>query len=308
MEKEMLEMFIYYVMALEKEGTENYSINGCIKVIEKALDIITNESFGKWNEWLMKFSKGHPVVKKQSKLMCLNEEEYKKMLKETQKLMKNYCLRGGTLNYDSLYLVASEKDVETLAYQIILKNKTTAKIKELLEENSKKIDANKNEMAILVDELCLRYYYGDDTEKNYNEAIKGWEMVADYIKDAKYMLAIAYKNGTGVTQSKEKAYQIFNEISKDDIRAKYQVALMNYKGVGTEQNYKKTLEIFKELKGKSPFDMDKWIDFYMGEIYFYGLGIERNKNKGLELMESAWNNGIALKYAKIKKVLEEYYN
>lgn len=83
---------------------------------------------------------------------------------------------------------------------------------------------------------------------------------------------------------------------------------MNYNGVGTEQNYKKSLEIFKELKGKSPFDMDKWIDFYMGEIYFYGLGIEQNKNKGLELMESAWNNGIALKYAKIKKVLEEYYN
>ena len=109
-------------------------------------------------------------------------------------------------------------------------------------------------------------------------------------------------------QDKEKAYQIFNEISKVDIRAKYQIAIMNFIGVGTVQNYVKAFEIFSELKGKSPWDMDKWIDSYMGEMYFYGLGVEQDKEKGLSLMENAWNEGIALDYKNIKKVLKDYYN
>lgn len=53
--------------------------------------------------------------------------------------------------------------------------------------------------------------------------------------------------------------------------------------------------------------MNKWINFYIGEMYFYGLGIKQDKNKGLELMEKAWDNGIALNYKKIKKVLKDYF-
>lgn len=85
------------------------------------------------------------------------------------------------------------------------------------------------------------------------------------------------------------------------------MAQMTYKGVGIEQNYEKALELFNELKDRSPFDMNKWINFYIGEMYFYGLGIKQDKNKGLELMEKAWNNGIALNYKKIKKVLKDYF-
>ncbi len=307
MEKEMLEIFIYYVLALEKQGSQNYTINGCIKKMEIALKFIKIENLAKWNESLENFPESHPIVKKQRDLMNLTQEEYIEMLIKVQKLMKKYSLCGGTLNYDSLYLIKSEKDVEKLAYQIILKSDTTSTIKQKIGENVKGQNSDKKELGILIDELCLRYYYGIDVEKNYSEAVKGWEMVSEYINDAKYMLGICYKKGTGVNQDREKAYKIFNEIS-DDIRAKYQIALMNFMGIGTKQNHSKAFEIFSELKGKSPYDMDKWIDSYMGEMHYYGLGIKQDKEKGLALMENAWYNGIALNYKNIKKVLQDYYN
>lgn len=310
MEKEMIELFIYYIMALEEEGTKDYSINGCIRAIENAISCIENEGIEKWNNLLEKFPENHPILKKQGNLKKLPAEEYKKMLEKAKKLMSFYS-KSGTLNYDSLYLLESEKDVERLAYQIILRNKHTSEIKELLEklidEKSKDNEIDKKEMAVIMDELCVRYYYGDEIEKDYEEAVKGWEIIVDYINDAKYMLAISYKNGTGVKQDQVRAFQLFSEISERDIRAKYVMAQMTYKGVGIEQNYEKALELFNELKDRSPFDMNKWINFYIGEMYFYGLGIKQDKNKGLELMEKAWDNGIALNYKKIKKVLKDYF-
>ena len=73
-------------------------------------------------------------------------------------------------------------------------------------------------------------------------------------------------------------------------------------------NYEKALEIYSQLKGKSPYDMEKCIDGYMGEMYFYGLGTQQDKEKGLAMMENAWRNGIGLNYEKIKKVLKDYYS
>ena len=236
MEKEMIELFVYYTMAFEEQGTKDYSINGCVKSIDKAIDCIENEGIEKWNNWLEKFHENHPVFKKHVNLKDLSTEEYIKILEKSKKLM-NYYSKSGTLNYDSLYLLKSEKDVERLAYQIILKNKHTSEIKELLDEKSKDSEIDKKKIAVIMDELCVRYYYGDEIEKDCEEAVKGWEIIKDYIKDAKYMLAISYKKGTGVQQDQAKAFQLFSEICEEDIRAKYEIALMTYKGVGIEQNY-----------------------------------------------------------------------
>ena len=134
-------------------------------------------------------------------------------------------------------------------------------------------------------------------------------MILDYSNDAKYSLAICYKKGRGVKEDKEKAYNLFSELMKNDIRAKNEVARMMFLGEGTEQNYEKAFKIFNELKGHVPYDLDFIIDSYLGEMYFYGLGVEKNKEKGLELLENAWNSGfIKLNYKTIKKVLKEYYN
>lgn len=308
MEKEMIEMFIYYVMALTEEGSKDYCMNGVIKEMNNALYIIKEKSFESWNEWLNKFKENHPVFRKQKQLQGLTIEQYIDTLEKAKKMVQKYSYNG-TLNYDSLYLVSSEKDVEKLVYQIILKSKSTEEIKKIIDEESKNENANKQELAILIDELCIRYYYGIGIEKNYEEAVKGWDMILDYSNDAKYSLARCYKKGNGIKENKEKAYDLFYELMKKDIRAKMEVAQMNFFGEGTNQDYEQALKIFNELKNHVPYDLNFIIDSYIGEIYFYGLGIEADKKKGFELLDNAWNSGfVKTNYKTVKKVLKEYYN
>ncbi len=308
MEKEMIEMFIYYVLSLKEQGTKDYCMNGVAKEMDNTLYTIQEKSFEKWNDWINKFKETHPVFRKQKQLQDLTIEQYLDTLEKAKKMVQKYSYNG-TLNYDSLYLVSSEKDVEKLAYQIILKSKSTEEIKKLIDEESKNENADKQELAILIDELCVRYYYGIDIEKNYEEAVKGWDMILDYSNDAKYSLARCYKKGNGIKENKEKAYNLFYELMKKDIRAKMEVAQMNFLGEGTNQDYEQALKIFNELKNNVPYDLNFIIDSYIGEIYFYGLGIESDKKKGFELLDNAWNSGfVKPNYKTVKKVLKEYYN
>ena len=308
MEKEIIEMFIYYVLALTEEGSKDYCMNGVAKEMDNALHIIKEKSFDSWNELLNKFKENHPVLIKQKELINLPKEQYINTITKAKKKVEKYS-HSGTLNYDSLYLVASEKDVEKLAYQIMLKSKSTEDIKQDIDEKSKIENADKQELAILMDELCIRYYYGIDAEKDCDGAVKCWDMISDYSNDAKYSLARCYKKGCGVKENKEKAYSLFCELMKEDIRAKMEVARMNFLGEGTNQDYGQALKIFNELKNHVPYDLNFIIDSYLGEIYFYGLGIEPDKKKGFELLDNAWNSGfVKPNYKTVKKVLKEYYN
>lgn len=308
MERKMIEMFIYYVLALTEQGSKDYCMKGVIKEMDNALYIIQEKSFDKWNDWLNKFKESHPVFRKQKELVNLTIEQYVDTLKKVKRMVEKYSYNG-TLNYDSLYLVESEKDVENLVYQIILKSKSTEEIKGIIDEKSKNENTDKQELAILIDELCIRYYSGIDIEKNYEEAVKGWDMISDYSDDAKYSLAICYKKGNGVKEDKEKAYNLFYELMKKDIRAKMEVARMNFLGEGIKQDYEKALKIFNELKNHVPYDLNFIIDSYVGEMYFYGLGTEVNKKKGFELLDNAWNSGfVKPNYKTVKKVFKEYYN
>ena len=309
MAKEMIEMFIYYVLALTEQGSKDYCMNGVAKEMDNALYIIQEKSFDKWNDWINKFKESHPVFRKQKELTNLTIEQYIDTLKKAKKMVEKYSCNGGSLNYDSLYLVESEKDVENLAYQIILKSKSTEEIKKVIDEKFKKENADKQELAILIDELCIRYYYGIGIEKNYEEAVKGWDIILDHSNDAKYSLARCYKKGTGIKEDKEKAYNLFYELMKKDIRAKFEVAQMNFLGEGIKQDYEKALKIFNELKNHVPYDLNFIIDSYVGEMYFYGLGTEVDKKKGFEFLDNAWDSGfVKPNYKTIKKVLKEYYN
>lgn len=308
MEKEMIEMFVYYVLSLKDKASKDYCMNGLVKEMDNALYIIQEKSFDEWNNWINKFKENHPVFRKQKELLYLTVEQYIDTLKKAKKMVQKYNYNGN-LNCYSLYLIESEKDVEKLVYQIILKNKSTGEIKKIIDEKSKKENVDKNELAILINELCTRYYYGIDIEKNYEEAVKGWDMIVDYSNDAKYSLARCYKDGNGVKEDQEKAYNIFYELMEKDIRAKIEVAQMNFLGKGIKQDYEKALEIFSELQNHVPYDINCIIDSYLGEIYFYGLGIEADKKKGFELLDSAWSTGLVKPGYKVaKQVLKEYYN
>ena len=308
MEKEMMEMFIYYVLALTEQGTKDYCMKGVVKEMDNALYIIQEKSLGNWDEWINKFAENHPVFQIQKELSKLTMEQYIDTLKKARKMVEEYSYNG-TLNYDSLYLIESGKDVENLAYKIMLKSKPTEEIKKVIDEKSKNENVDKYELAFLMNELCIRYYYGIGIEKNYEEAVKGWTMVQNYSDDAKYFLARCYKNGTGIEKDKEKAYNLFYELMKKDIRAKMEVAQMNFLGEGIKQNYEEALRLFNELKNCVPYDLNFIIDSYLGEMYFYGLGTEVDKNKGFELLDNAWSSDfVKPSYKTTKKIFKEYYN
>ena len=308
MEKEMMEMFIYYVLALTEQGTKDYCMKGVVKEMDNALYIIQEKSLGNWDEWINKFAENHPVFQIQKELSKLTMEQYIDTLKKARKMVEEYSYNG-TLNYDSLYLIESGKDVENLAYKIMLKSKPTEEIKKVIDEKSKNENVDKYELAFLMNELCIRYYYGIGIEKNYEEAVKGWTMVQNYSDDAKYFLARCYKNGTGIEKDKEKAYNLFYELMKKDIRAKMEVAQMNFLGEGIKQNYEEALRLFNELKNCVPYDLNFIIDSYLVEMYFYGLGTEVDKNKGFELLDNAWSSDfVKPSYKTTKKIFKEYYN
>ena len=133
MEKEMIEMFIYYVLSLKEQGTKDYCMNGVAKEMDNTLYTIQEKSFEKWNDWINKFKENQPVFRKQKQLQDLTIEQYIDTLEKAKKMVQKYSYNG-TLNYDSLYLVSSEKDVEKLAYRIILKSKSTEEIKKIIDE------------------------------------------------------------------------------------------------------------------------------------------------------------------------------
>ena len=215
----------------------------------------------------------------------------------------------GTLNYDALYLVDSERDVSILAYLIVFRQMDLKEIKKFFDEEIAKND-NKDKMISLAYELAWRCSFGGPDEIDFETAFDGWKTLTETVNFhvAKYELAWCYLEGKGIEKDEQKAYNIFYEIMPKDRRAKYQVAKFNYLGTGIEKDYKKAFDIFNELKDKSPFDMEKCICGYLGEMYFYGLGVEQDRKKGFELLEKAWNSGyVKLKYEKIKKILKEYY-
>jgi TPR repeat protein len=310
--KKMGELFIYYVLSTEKEGTKDFCLKGCVNATQKALNTIKNENLQAWNKHLKNvfafYKNGtHPGLNIQNELMKLSQEEYIQDIEKIQDLFRKYS-KMGTSNYDSLYLVASEKDVSRLSYSIILRNKSLKEIKNLLDKELEKTNKNQEILAILTNELCWKYRYGSKEDINFDEAIKGWKMIADYLTDAKYELAWCYFEGKGIKKDKEKAYNIFCEIMSKDIRAKFEVARLNLFGEGTLKNENKAFNIFTEMKEKVPYDMEKLICKYLGRMYLYGLGVAQDKKKGLELLEKAWNSGLVeYKYDEIKKALKEYY-
>lgn len=85
MEKEMIEMFIYYVLALTEQGSKNYCMKGVTKEMDNALYIIQEKSFDKWNDWINKFKESHPVFRKQKELTNLTIEQYIDTLKKAKK-------------------------------------------------------------------------------------------------------------------------------------------------------------------------------------------------------------------------------
>ena len=316
MEKEMLEMFIYQLLSVREPQWQ--SLSECIWLMDYTLKIIDEESIEAWNSkisepfsnWSKKHNgQEHPVQILQKELMKLSEEQYVETLKKAREMMIKY--RSDANDYYSIYCIKSKQDAEELVEKILIRNidsieELQKKINEKLEEDKNNNNSNnKKEISLLSYELAKRYYIN----KDYTNALKGFNSISDYNNDAKYMIGVCYYYGRGVEKDLQKAYNINKELMNIDEICKYQVAESLLFGEGTERNYEEAFKLFNELIGHLPYDTNYGVKCYLGRMYFYGNGTKQDKQKGFELLDEAWSSGyVKLNYKLIKKVIKEYYN
>lgn len=83
----------------------------------------------------------------------------------------------------------------------------------------------------------------------------------------------------------EKTFKMFNEVLEKtgDNEAKFYLGEMYYFGIGTEQNLKKAFEYMKELAEND------WQDayFWLGNMYFQGEGTDTNDKEAIKYLLKA---------------------
>lgn len=263
MENKILEMFIYYVMAFAEEGTEEYSLKGCIERIDTATKIIKDESLEKWYEYLIEPFKdlSHPVLELKEELTVFSDKEYLEKLERCKDLIQKYYKYGIDVD-ECLYLLESEQDVETLVNMILLNDKD---INELKDKVGKIKEATK-ESSLIINEMCNRYAIGREIEQNHEEAVKGYEMIAEYNEYAKRSLAVYLWSGKGIKKDCSRAFKLFSELKDNyDIVSEFYVAEMMYHGEGTEKNVNAAIELFKNIRGRTSYYFENKILKYINK-------------------------------------------
>ena len=190
-------------------------------------------------------------------------------------------------------------------------------------------------------QIAEMYRTGDYVEKNLQEALKWYRMAAENgSADAQYYLAEMYRMGSSSAEKNFsealKWYKLSAENGNYD--AMSELGHMYYRGDGVEQNYNEAYYWFNKngFRGLPYFiyaDMCFYVDkdygnafrlynaalqqgveeaaYKIGEMYYYGLGVEQNYNKAFEFLKY-YNNEFDERYfsdapAKVHYMLSEMY-
>lgn len=109
MEEKIIEMVIYYVLAVyEKKDMES-----CIEIVNLIIEMTKNEET-KADRLLNKFPENHPVSKLYSEMKKMNNDEFIKLLERCKEKFINY--NGEEINF---YKIENEEEVEELSRKII---------------------------------------------------------------------------------------------------------------------------------------------------------------------------------------------
>ena len=116
-----------------------------------------------------------------------------------------------------------------------------------------------------------------------------------------FNLAIHYENGMGVTQDQKKAFNLYQEIlrqnqnknSKIWPRAQTNLALCYLHGKGVKKDQKKAFEMLKELDAMYlSSELCVVIKPELAKCYLEGLGTTKNKDKAVEIYQKAASQGM----------------
>lgn len=166
------------------------------------------------------------------------------------------------------------------------------------------------------------YYYGVGTDKNYKAAAKWYEFSANQgVVNAKYDLALMYLDGVGVKKNLKKAFLWFEDAAKfNHPSALYNLGVFYEQGLHVKENMRLSLIYYDKaadlgfvnamVAAANIYIDDKLIPYhentrpfvllknasnkgsheamyYLAYCYFKGIGVDKNKGKGIEYMVMA---------------------
>ncbi|CAG8819737.1 5722_t:CDS:2, partial [Gigaspora margarita] len=137
-------------------------------------------------------------------------------------------------------------------------------------------------------EHAINYYY----EKKYNLAVEILREIAkngeklEYKNQAKFVLALCYEFGNGVTKDFKKAFNIFLELSNSqshNTEVKDCLAKYYFVSWGMKKDINKSYELYLELS-KTESDQQYSAKLMLAKFYLHGWGVvKRNQKKAFEL-------------------------
>lgn len=166
-----------------------------------------------------------------------------------------------------------------------------------------------------------KYYKGEDTEQNYEEALSWFEKAAEQgSSDAQYITGYMYQHGEGTAQNYSNAFKWYTQAAlKGNSDAQYQVGYFYEYGVEVEQDYEKALK-FYEMSAETGNadaqyaagtiyeggylgdpDYEKAFSWYeqaaekdlaaaqtgLGRLYKYGLGVDQDDKTACQWFQKA---------------------
>lgn len=234
-----------------------------------------------------KFPKEHPLTTLFNSIKNIGKYEYKNLLESTILKLSYY---NSVCKNNDLMTMASDSEVEALAYEIIYFNKGTD---ELLKEAHSDTNA--------MNEIGKRYSYSN----LYEEAYKIFELAASKgHKKAMYNKIWCLYYGKGIEKDYNLAYteleKLHNEVSSTNIIE--MLGEMYYFGNGTEKNYNKAFENFSFIE-----KFNSEAKYYLGQMYLNGYGVEKDDEKAERYFIDAANmrNKKAITYLNEKKQSEK---
>ena len=165
-----------------------------------------------------------------------------------------------------------------------------------------------------------------DIEERKTEAKKYAERLIEFDTNGsmEYILGIIYYDGVGVEPDYIKAKEYFETgIEKENDSCAYWLGYMYEEGIGVEKSIPRAIELYtkaqdlgnedatealcdlyieqenydeaiKLLKESSSESLKGYVYYKLGELYFYGKGVEKNYETSLEYFEKAHDNNYIL--------------
>ena len=133
----------------------------------------------------------------------------------------------------------------------------------------------------------LGLMYGIDlVEKDYQKSIYWLKKSLEHNEDKLSLAALGnyYKNGFGVEQNYEKAFELYKKSAEQGYDlAQFELGIMYDKGLGVDQDYAQAMKWYQKAAEQGHANAQALI----GVLYHNGLGVEQNHRLALQWYEKA---------------------